>query len=274
VTGNSEGGGRDGHLVIRLPYGDPIVSPDDWPHLPPPNPGETVAAFIDRAIVADPFLRLVVHRTPQEPVPLLAVARPAERTLPWWEENWPYKETVLWEPPPPRNYHRDRVYWRLVVELCERLRAEDLVMKGHRTDVSAYPLEVVEQGLFRNPFMMLRPRIRQGGWFRPEQWHGSEPPQSLPSYHELMLWPAETTETKRKAPPGVPYPKLLRWWTTDYLPRYPEPDKRPNVETQRTDAAAAFPDHTPPTERTMQRLRADKDTPPEWRDVGRRPKSD
>jgi hypothetical protein len=274
VTGDSEGEGRGGHLVICLDGGETYPSPDDWPQLPSAEPGETLAAFWDRAIVGDPFLQSVTAHTSHNLQGLPWVARPAEQTFARWEERWPDKVFYRSYDESAGNYHRDRVCWRLVVELCERLRAGDLVMKGRRTDVSEYPLEVVNQGLFRNPFMMLRPRIRQGGWFRPEQWHGSEPPQSLPSYHELMLWPAKTTETKQKAPPGVPYPKLLRWWTTDYLPRYREPDKRPNVETQRTDAAAAFPDHTPPTVRTMQRLRADKDTPPEWRGVGRRPKSD
>ena len=147
-------------------------------------------------------------------------------------------------------------------------------MRGHRQDIPAYPLEVVERGLLRNPYMALRPHAHCGGSFSPEQWHGREPPLGLPWYSELTLWPAETAETKQRAAPRVPYSKLLHWWIAEYLPQHPEPDKRPNVERQRTDAAAAFPDHAPPPETTMQRLRADKGTPPEWRDVGRRPKSD
>ena len=38
--------------------GGPLASRDGWPRLPQPDPGETVAAFIDRAIDGDPFLTL------------------------------------------------------------------------------------------------------------------------------------------------------------------------------------------------------------------------
>jgi hypothetical protein len=196
VTG--EGGGR--HLVIRLDGGETYPSPDDWPQLPPAEPGEeTLAAFWDRAIVGDPFLQSIIARTFRNQQGLPLVARPAELTFAWWQKRWPDKVFYRSYDESPGNYHRDRVYWRLVVELCERLQAEDLVMKGHRTDVSAYPSEVVEQGLFRNPFMVLRPRASQGGWFRPEQWHGSQPPQNLPWYHELTLWSAEAAASEREA---------------------------------------------------------------------------
>jgi hypothetical protein len=276
VTDGDEGGGR---LVIRPMYGDPIVSPDGWPRLPPPDLGESVAVFIDRAIT---------RRTSRGPVSPLAVVRPAEQTFPWWEERWPSREPS-WDDPPPPNYHRDRVYWRLVVEWFDRLRDGDLAMKGHRTDGltpgppagaartrspradAAYPGEVVAPDRWENPYMVLRPRA---GLLEPEQWRGRPPPPGLPWYRDLTVWPAEAAATKQKAQPRVPYPKLLHWWTKVYLPKHPEPDKRPNADTQRTDAAAAFPDHSPPTERTMQTLRAAKGTPPEWREVGRRPNSD
>jgi hypothetical protein len=141
VTGGDDGSGR---LVIPLPweklefgseYGGPLSSPAGWPRLPPPDPGEPVAAFIDRATIEDPFLRSIMPRTSRGPVPPLAVVRPADLTLLWWGKTWPYKEFSLWEDTPPPNYHRDRVYWRLVVEWFDRLRDGDPVMRGHRTDI-------------------------------------------------------------------------------------------------------------------------------------------
>jgi hypothetical protein len=272
-------------------YGGPLASPDGWPRLPPSDPGETVAAFIDRAIVGDSFLQLITPLTSdRRPAPSLDGRRPADLTLAWWEREWPYKVFHrMWDDSPPRGYHRDRVYWRLVVEWFDRLRDGDLVMKGHRTDGltpgppagaartrspradAAYPGEVVAPDRWENPYMVLRPRA---GLLEPEQWRGRPPPPGLPWYRDLTVWPAEAAPTKQKAQPRVPHPKLLHWWTEVYLPKYPNPDKRPNADTQRTDAAAAFPDHSPPTERTMQTLRAAKGTPPEWREVGRRPNSD
>jgi hypothetical protein len=179
----------------------------------------------------------------------------------------------MWDYAPPRGYHRDRVYWRLVVELIARWEAGDLVVKARRLDDPTSEVEVVKLGLLRNPFMVLHPHHLAGGLFGPEEWQRRQPPTTLLSYFELTVWPAKAAVTKQKAPPRVPYSELLHWWTAEYLPQHPEPDKRPNVETQRTDAAAAFPEHAPPTERTMQNLRADKDTPPEWTESGRRPKS-
>ena len=270
MTGGDDG---NGHLVIPLPwvkpefgsqYGGPLFSPDGWPCLPPPEPGETVAAFIDRAIVGDPFLQAVTVRTFQGLVSPRAVVHPADRIFGWWGEEWPYKEPPMFRWPGeaelPRSYHRDRVYWRLVVELFDRLRDGGLVMRGHRTDGltpgppagaartrspradAAYPGEVVAPGRWENPFMVLRPRA---GLFEPEQWRGRTPPPGLPWYRDLTVWPAEAVATRQKALPRVPYRKLLHWWTEVYLRQHPDPDKRPDVETQRADAAAAFPDHAP-----------------------------
>jgi hypothetical protein len=292
----------DGRLKIPLPYvkpefgswsGGPLFSPDGWPRLPPPDPGETVAAFLDRAIVGDRFLEAVTARTFQGPVSPLAVVRPADRIFGWWVEEWPYREPSPFPWPAeaelPRSYHRDRVYWLLVVEWFDRLRNGDLVMRGHRTDGlapgppagaartrslrgdAAYPGEVVALGRWENPYMALRPRA---GLFEPEQWHGRLPPPGLPWYRDLTVWPAGAAEAKQKARRRVPRKELRQWWTTEYLPLHPEPDKRPSVETQRKDAAAAFPGYAPPNERTMQNLRADKDTPSDWREPGRRPKLD
>lgn len=70
-----------------------------------------------------------------------------------------------------------------------------------------------------------------------------------------------------------PWGKLLHWWTTVYLPLYSDPDLRPNTKTQREHARAHFHDYAPPSEDTMQELRKNEATPPEWREVGRRAKS-
>jgi hypothetical protein len=199
VTGGDEGSGR---LLIRLPwvkpefgseYGGPIVSPEGWPRLPPPELGETVAAFWERAIVGDAFLQLITpHTSDRRPVRSLDGRRPADLTLAWWERKWPYKVfDRRWDDSPPRGYHRDRVYWRLVVELIARWEAGDLVVKGRRLDVSTSEAEPVKLSLLRNPFMVLRPHHPHGGRFGPEEWLGHQLPTTLESYCELTVWPAE-----------------------------------------------------------------------------------
>jgi hypothetical protein len=219
VTGGDEGGDR---LVIRLPwlkpefgseYGGPLVSPEGWPPRWSPVSGETLAAFWDRTIVEDSFLQQITPLTSdRRPVPSLDGWRPADLTLAWWERKWPFKVFDRREDDsPPRGYHRDRVFWRLVVEFSARLGAGDLVVKARRLDASeSDDPKPVKPGLLRNPFMVLRPHAPHGGWFRPEQWHGSEPPPSLLEYQyrDLTLWPAEVAETEREtsALPGMSHP--------------------------------------------------------------------
>jgi hypothetical protein len=277
VTGGDDGNGR---LFFHVGSGEQLEAAD-WPRLSPPEPGETVAAFIDRAIVRDRLLRLFRPYTFRELVSPLAVVRPAERTLGWWKEKWPYRapsladsaladwlDEAVWGTPLPLDYHRDRVFWRLAVELFDRLRDGDLVVKGRRMDDLTSEVEVVKRGLLRNPFMVLRPRHRQGGLFVPEVWEERQPPVTLKeSYCELTVWPAEA---RRNSPRPVPPGKLRRWWTEEYLPKHPEPDKRPNVGAQRAAAQEYFKCYRPPSEKDMQRLRADKSTPPEWVEKGRR----
>jgi hypothetical protein len=219
-----EGSGR---LLIPLPwvkpefgsqYGGPLVSPEGWPQLPPPELGETLAAFWDRAIGGDPFLQLITPFTSdRRPVPSLDEGRPADLTLAWWEKKWPYKVfDRSWDDSSLRGYHCDRVYWRLVVELIDRLRGGDLVMKGYRTDASESDdsgslLEPVRRTLLQNPFMVLCPRAPGGGWFRPGHSYGSEPPSGLPWYHKLTLWPAEAKREKTPAAsPEEPPPRHRR----------------------------------------------------------------
>ena len=93
VTGGDEGG--NDRLVIRLPISlvnvETIHSPDGWLQLLSAEPGETLAAFWDRAIVRNPFLQSIIARTSRQPVPSGAVACPAALTLAWWEKTWPDK---------------------------------------------------------------------------------------------------------------------------------------------------------------------------------------
>ncbi len=207
VTGGDDGNGR---LFFHLGSGKLLVSSDGWPRLPPPEPGETLAAFIDRAIVRDRLLQLFRFHTVWELVSPLAMVRPAERTLGWWKEKWPYRapsladsaladrlgDEAVWGKPLPLDYHRDRVFWRLAVELFDRLRDGDLVVKGRRMDVSTAEVESVERGLWQNDFMVLRPRHRRGGWFGPEVWEEHQPPTTLTeSYCELTVWPASKLPT-------------------------------------------------------------------------------
>jgi hypothetical protein len=94
---------------------------------------------------------------------------------------------------------------------------------------------------------------------------------------ERLAVPAPTPPKPKapvEAPPppkAIPPTKLLAAWA-EYLTQHPDPDTRPNKDAQRAGMAAAFPDHAPPDERAMQRLRADPITPPKWREGGRRPK--
>jgi hypothetical protein len=83
------------------------------------------------------------------------------------------------------------------------------------------------------------------------------------------LWKAASKS--RSKPP--PWAALLKWWSFEYVKKYPDPDKRPAVAEQHEAAKAQFPNHAPPTFDQMKKLRADPSTPGEWREGGRRPKS-
>jgi hypothetical protein len=261
-------------LQVQLHAGEVLESPLDWPQLPQPTPGEPIAAYAERVIFGDPFFQELEERCVRAGLGRwrLSLLRPATLTLEWWETRYSNRRFVLpWAAAFPDQWRmelrkaRETSAWRLVVSMFEPLRTGEVRAEGQRIDVVRDSPEVARE-LWSNPNMALLP----SGEFRPQSRWG----QALPSFIGLTLWPAKATETKQKAPPRVPFQKLLGWWTKEYLPRYPDPDKRPNVAKQQNDAAAAFPDHAPPTARTMQHLRANKATPPEWRDVGRRPTSD
>lgn len=107
----------------------------------------------------------------------------------------------------------------------------------------------------------------------------NDPPQwVLDSIREVEGWDQKAPQTEAEAALPAPAPKppvaeaaLTAWWK-GYLKQHPNPDKRPDVAEQRAVAAAHFPNHAPPNERSMQKLRNDRNTPPEWREGGRRPK--
>jgi hypothetical protein len=104
----------------------------------------------------------------------------------------------------------------------------------------------VRRSLFRNPFMVLRPRAPHGGWFCPEQWHGREPPQGLPWYRELTLWPAGATETKQTARRAVGRPGVAEACIELFQARRSEGIP---LERQSAEAAAivsAWPKDGPP----------------------------
>jgi hypothetical protein len=95
------------------------------------------------------------------------------------------------------------------------------------------------------------------------------------AYPHLMTpsEPAAKPKAKRKSLRRVPQAKLQHWWFKVYLPEYPDPEKRPNVEAQHKAAIAHFKSYEPPSRAETQQLRADKRTPDEWRKPGTRPKS-
>jgi hypothetical protein len=134
----------------------------------------------------------------------------------------------------------------------------------------ALPLEVLRDAV-TDAVTRLRMRQRRERQALPTpapepETHVDAPPPPIP--------PARSAPVSPVTPPRKPrlrYPELRQWWVAEYLPLHSEPDKRPSRKMQRADAAKRFRDHAPPSETTMQRLRAEKDTPGEWRGPGRTP---
>jgi hypothetical protein len=94
------------------------------------------------------------------------------------------------------------------------------------------------------------------------KWVGLSPELELPK-----------AGSKRSSALPIPPGHLLKWWLDELLKEHPDPDKRPTVAAQYEAAKARFPNYAPPTVEQMQGLRAHPDTPSEWREAGRRPKS-
>jgi hypothetical protein len=198
VTGGDGAGEGQTVLIWTHHTGERLTFPPDWHLLPPPEPGETWAAYEDRVVYGHPLVRDILGRGASMPD---GGARPAERTLVLWKKTYLPFRVFHGENETRRQaleYYLKLTVRRLEVELFARIKAGDPVAMGRRMDVSTSLAEAVELDLLGNPFMVLRPRAPGGGWFRPEQWHGSEPPLGLPWYRELTLWPAETPETERE----------------------------------------------------------------------------
>ena len=193
--------------------GRSLFLPAGW-RLTPPQPGEPISAYRDRAIyrhqlVCDIFA-LADGRELALPKGLDSI-RPAERTFEWWRKTYPYsgREMTLKE---SLEYDLARLVWRLLVALFDQFRAGDqVVVEGRRMDVSTSEVELVERGLWQNDFMVLRPHPRGGGLFVPEVWQGRQPPTTLESYCELTVWPAvERQEPPEQvwSKPAAPLPEL------------------------------------------------------------------
>jgi hypothetical protein len=174
-----------------------LFLPAGW-RLTPPEPGEPISGYFDRAIYDHQLVWNIFTLADGRELALpkgLDSIRPAERTFEWWRKTYPYsgRDKTLKE---SLEYDLARLVWRLVVALFDQFRAGDLVVKGRRMDVSTSEVESVERGLWQNDFMVLRPRHRRGGWFGPEVWEEHQPPTTLTeSYCELTVWPASKLPT-------------------------------------------------------------------------------
>jgi hypothetical protein len=163
----SEVGSRAPPLRVHLDASEVLESPPDWPQLPPPASSEPLAAYTERAVLRDPFFQEVEKRSvragfsPCRPGAL----RPATYTLEWWQSNYPKRSFTLtavgahprevWHP--DLRQLQELVFWRLIVELFERLRSGEFYAEGRRIDVVEGDTKVVAE-LWSNPNMLLLPR--------------------------------------------------------------------------------------------------------------------
>jgi hypothetical protein len=191
-------------LRVHLDAGEVLETPPDWPLLPPPTPGESAPAYMGRAILGDRFFQEVEKLCGQAGLARyrLRAVRPATCALVWWERKYPDRVLQLpWAAAFPDQRRselsqlREPVYRRLVVELCERLRAGDFRAKGQRIDVVGGSPEVPGE-LWGNPDMILLP----SGELRPQQRQGHPPPGvGLPTFVALTVWPPQpNSESPRR----------------------------------------------------------------------------
>lgn len=228
VTGGGEGAGGPPLIINDYTGGIFLASPEGWPGLSLPTPGEPLPAFNDRAIVGHPFVQSILVRAPPGPpglvIPSLEGWRPAWVILERWREKYPDRKLgASWHA--YLVYCLGRAVGQLRVELCNRLRAGDFRVEG--IDSAGHP-SVVQPDLFNNPDMVWRER----GWAlhpeqQPEQ-YTLPPSPKLPSLIGLRLWPAEA-EAKRPVAPA----------TDEGALRVPPPRRRAGQDFRESDDVLA-----------------------------------
>jgi hypothetical protein len=184
----------DSGPLVRVELGAGVVleSPPEWPQLPAPTPGESIGAYIERAILGDSFFQELEKRCVRAGLGhrRVGLLRPETHTLEWWETICPDRRFALpWVVASPDEWRtelrkaRETVFWRLVVGMFELLRTGRIRAAGRRIDVVQGAPEV-EADLWDNPDMALL----RSGEFRPDQrWGHPAPSSQLPSYIDLSL---------------------------------------------------------------------------------------
>ena len=137
VTDGDGAGEGQTVLVWTGDTGESLTFYPGWHRLPPPEPGETWAAYRDRAIFGHPLVLDILNRSAlmqgDLKRPTLDGFCPEKRTLEWWERAHRLK-VFHWEEPGSRRkalqYYLGLIVWRLVVELLARLKAGDLGDEG------------------------------------------------------------------------------------------------------------------------------------------------
>jgi hypothetical protein len=243
--------GDEPAIRIGQPVGDEqgrllreLVSPPGWPRLPPPKRGEKLAAYLERALLKDSFY-LDVSRYFEEP--RITPFRPALMTLAKWCERYPpkpirrgYSDRLA-----SRTYYPNMVRDRLLVALCDQLRAGEVELRGVR--LSSLAVERVPLALFRFEDIVLYPNTSDGGQLRPE----GRLPEGLPEYRELTLWPGagapvaasgEVSPDQAAEISSKPEEEVLQW-LRDYKPRQPRETYSDWEKRRLADAKAKFGDH-------------------------------
>ena len=159
TDGDGVGGGQT--VLIWTYNGESLTLPADW-HLTPPEPGEPVAAYRDRAIFGHPLVRDILNRGALMPgglkIPSVDWVRLEKRTLERWRHT--HLKVFHWETDKRRQaleYYLELIVRRLVVKLVDRLKAGNSVMKGLRTGLADGPMEqMVPPGLWSDPDIVLR----------------------------------------------------------------------------------------------------------------------
>jgi hypothetical protein len=194
---NANDAGDDPAIRIKLPdfdeMGRPreITSPPGWPFPHRLEPDEPMAALFER-LRRDPFVQEASQYFGCEP--RLRILCPSEMTLAKWKDRYPPKpiRRGYGKPKAERNYYPDAVLARLLVALCDQLRAGELVLRGFDLDLrEERPIDPV---LYDLPHMLLDPGADE---FRPEA------ERRGPHYCRLTLWPAPGDAGRASAEAGA-----------------------------------------------------------------------